>query len=162
MIPLSPVATAAAATTGYEYDEEDPEEEEGEGEEPTTGGTETNETPQIANANTGISSFMRAENNTGRADRFTNDLMQTYNALKAKREKLRVEYIRQGKIAHPNAKQQLEDAVDLVGECEEMCPEFERVDREMSGTVDPLEKVRSKQPYGFISTTNLTRSFILG
>ncbi|KAI9015566.1 SAC3/GANP/Nin1/mts3/eIF-3 p25 family-domain-containing protein, partial [Hyaloraphidium curvatum] len=83
---------------------------------------------------------MRAEAEKGRADRFASDIQLLYNKLKAERERKRAEYIRQGKIADPEAKQQLQDAIDLVGECPDMCPEFERVDREMSGTVDPLEK----------------------
>lgn len=113
--------------------------------------------PPSHNAASGIGSFLRSEGqSTGdRADRFTSDLQQLFNTLKAKREKLRLEYIRQGKIADPDAKQQLEDAIDLVGECQEMCPEFERVDREMSGTVDPLEK----DQFGRISADRAVKRF---
>jgi len=144
--PLSPIALTSRAGSSSAFgraalanDVQEPEDH-GAGDDDAAGFAATLNPPVNA---TGITSFMRSEGGQGRGDRFTSDVQQLYNALKAEREDLRREYIKQGKIADPDAKQQLADAIDLVGECEEMCPEFERVDREMSGTVDALEKVRA-------------------
>lgn len=103
----------------------------------------------------GISSFVRSEGDKGRADRFTSDLQTLFNELKAERERKRLRYIKEGKVADPDAQMQLNEAIDLVGECMEMCPELERVDREMSGTVDPLEKDES----GRISVEKAVKRF---
>lgn len=35
----------------------------------------------------------------------------------------------------------LEDAIDFRGTCQTMCPEFERVEREVQNMLDPLEMV---------------------
>ena len=39
----------------------------------------------------------------------------------------------------------LEDAVDIVGTCEMMCPEFESLQRYFERDLDPFEKVRDLQ-----------------
>ncbi|RUS31024.1 SAC3/GANP/Nin1/mts3/eIF-3 p25 family-domain-containing protein [Jimgerdemannia flammicorona] len=62
--------------------------------------------------------------------------------LKALRQTEREEAIAQGKIADPNKQMRLEEAVTFVGECQDMCPEFEREEREFQNGVDRLERVR--------------------
>ena len=40
----------------------------------------------------------------------------------------------------------LDEATDFEGTCEEMCPEWEREEREYQNNVDPLERVRLALP----------------
>ncbi|TPX31255.1 hypothetical protein SmJEL517_g05357 [Synchytrium microbalum] len=62
--------------------------------------------------------------------------------LKGQREALRKAYIRAGKIHDDTAKVNLSDAVTLIGECEDYCPEYERFEREsQSGDVFRFERV---------------------
>ncbi|KAF2457034.1 SAC3/GANP/Nin1/mts3/eIF-3 p25 family-domain-containing protein, partial [Lineolata rhizophorae] len=49
--------------------------------------------------------------------------------LKKRREAERAEGIEKGIIADPEKPRKLADAVKLVGTCQEMCPEYERVER---------------------------------
>ncbi len=56
--------------------------------------------------------------------------------MKAQRPALRQWYIDQGLIPDPRKAQKLEDAIDLVGTCEDMCPEYEREEREFQGAGD--------------------------
>lgn len=72
-----------------------------------------------------------------RSSRFTED--HPYFHLKQARPSLRKSYIQQGKIIDPDAPQVLENAIDMIGECEEMCPEYERYEREYQKKLDPLE-----------------------
>ncbi len=44
-------------------------------------------------------------------------------------------------MADPENSQYLSEAVVFVGECLDMCPEFERYEREVQMGLDPLEKV---------------------
>ena len=61
---------------------------------------------------------------------------------KATREKERASAIKDGLIPDPNRRRRLEDASNLVGTCSDMCPEFERVEREFQHAVDKWELVR--------------------
>ncbi|KAJ3087852.1 hypothetical protein HK102_010152 [Quaeritorhiza haematococci] len=79
--------------------------------------------------------------NEDRAARFATTAMDKYNELKRHREVLRKKYIREGKIADPSNTQTLAKAIQLVGECEDMCPEFERYEREIQMGLDRLEKI---------------------
>ncbi|KAF2810929.1 uncharacterized protein BDZ99DRAFT_441571, partial [Mytilinidion resinicola] len=54
---------------------------------------------------------------------------QRWEKLKQNREKQRRYYIATGKMQDPEKPRRLEDAITLVGECQDMCPEYERVQR---------------------------------
>ncbi|KAF8336517.1 SAC3/GANP/Nin1/mts3/eIF-3 p25 family-domain-containing protein [Cantharellus anzutake] len=62
-----------------------------------------------------------------------------YLQLKKDREAARAKAIRDGLIPDPNRKTRLEEAFNLVGTCEDMCPEFEREQREYQRAVDKWE-----------------------
>lgn len=65
-----------------------------------------------------------------------------YLQLKAQRDQLRQSYIAQGKMADPDAKYKLGEAPQFVAECMDMCPLFERHEREFqNGGLDKLEKI---------------------
>ncbi|KAI8999386.1 SAC3/GANP/Nin1/mts3/eIF-3 p25 family-domain-containing protein [Gaertneriomyces semiglobifer] len=77
-----------------------------------------------------------------RADRFaSNPSNNRYMELKAKRPGLMAKYIAEGKMDDPNKKYRLEDARDFVGECMDMCPEFERHEREYQKGLMEFEKI---------------------
>lgn len=59
--------------------------------------------------------------------------------MKAQRETKRADYIKQGKLIHST--HDLDDAIAFKGECLDMCPEFERCERELQFGLDPFEKV---------------------
>ena len=61
--------------------------------------------------------------------------------MKAKREELKNVYVQQGKMADPNHVYQLDEAVPFVAECMDMCPEYEREEREYTNFLEPFEKV---------------------
>ena len=62
--------------------------------------------------------------------------------LKKGREAARAKAIRDGLIPDPKRRTRLEEAFNLVGTCEDMCPEFEREQREYQRAVDKWELVR--------------------
>lgn len=65
-----------------------------------------------------------------------------YLELKEKRQELAAYYIKQGKMADPERKYSLGSAPALVGECMDMCPLFERHEREFqTGGLDKSEKI---------------------
>jgi len=64
--------------------------------------------------------------------------------LKPLREEQRLKAIKQGLIPDPSKPMRLDQATDFEGTCEEMCPEWEREEREYQNNVDPLERVRDK------------------
>jgi hypothetical protein len=68
--------------------------------------------------------------------------LSTNKQLKGRRPDERREAIKRGQILDPEKRVKLEDAVDFVGSCMDMCPEFEREQREYQRSVDPLEVVR--------------------
>lgn len=59
--------------------------------------------------------------------------------LKGGREALRNAYIKSGVLPDPDKPTDLALAVKLVGTCQDMCPEFEREEREFQKELDPLE-----------------------
>jgi len=61
--------------------------------------------------------------------------------MKKQREQLRKNYIKKGLIDDPDKPRRLEDAIPFVGECQDMCPEFERYEREYQKNLDKLEIV---------------------
>ncbi|KAI9837544.1 MAG: hypothetical protein M1819_007195 [Sarea resinae] len=64
-----------------------------------------------------------------------------YQKLKKDRENERREAIAQGFLADPNKAVSLADAITPVGTCQDMCPEFERVERIVQNEVKGPEKV---------------------
>ena len=62
--------------------------------------------------------------------------------LKKSREKERKDAIRKGFLADPDKPTSLANAITPVGTCQDMCPEFERVERIVQQMVDGCEKVR--------------------
>ena len=54
---------------------------------------------------------------------------------------LALEYIRQGKMPDPTKTYDLNGAVGFVAECQEMCPEFEREEREFTNFLEVFEKI---------------------
>ncbi len=62
--------------------------------------------------------------------------------LKNGREAARAKAIRDGLIPDPKRRARLEEAFNLVGTCKDMCPEFEREQREYQRAVDKWELVR--------------------
>ena len=61
--------------------------------------------------------------------------------MKDQRESKRLNYIKEGKMSDPNVQVSLSDAIQFVGECEDMCPEFERHEREYQKGLAEFEKV---------------------
>ena len=51
--------------------------------------------------------------------------------------------IQNGLLADPNKPTTLENAITIVGTCQDMCPVHERVERIVQQMVDKCEKVRS-------------------
>lgn len=49
--------------------------------------------------------------------------------------------IAQGIIDDPSKPKKLEDAIDFVGTCMDMCSEYERVERTVQNLIDPIEIV---------------------
>ncbi|KAI8909405.1 SAC3/GANP/Nin1/mts3/eIF-3 p25 family-domain-containing protein [Powellomyces hirtus] len=77
-----------------------------------------------------------------RADRFASKPENNrYMELKAQRGALMEKYIAEGKMDDPNEKYRLEDARDFVGECQDMCPEYERHEREYQKGLMEFEKL---------------------
>ena len=64
--------------------------------------------------------------------------------LKKNRERERKDAIRKGFLADPDKPTSLANAITPVGTCQDMCPEFERVERIVQQMVDGCEKVRHK------------------
>ena len=64
--------------------------------------------------------------------------------MKQQRDGARLEYIRQGVLPDPDKAQDLSAAKSLLGTCMEMCPEFEREEREFQNEGDALEMVRKR------------------
>ncbi|EON66017.1 hypothetical protein W97_05260 [Coniosporium apollinis CBS 100218] len=57
------------------------------------------------------------------------DVWERYQALKKHREKERAEAIANGFLADPDRPRTLAEAITPVGTCQDMCPEYERVER---------------------------------
>jgi nuclear mRNA export protein SAC3 len=61
--------------------------------------------------------------------------------MKNERPKLTEFYIKQNKMADPRQSYQLDSAVKFVAECMDMCPEYEREEREYTNYLEPFEKI---------------------
>lgn len=79
--------------------------------------------------------------------------MRSYRPqLKKDKEKERIDAVKNGILADPDRPTSLANAKTPVGTCQDMCPEFERVERIVQLMVDGAEKVRnliSCVPKGF-------------
>ncbi|KAF9203883.1 hypothetical protein BGZ49_005921 [Haplosporangium sp. Z 27] len=64
-----------------------------------------------------------------------------YEELKVLRVKERENEIRKGTIADPEKRVRLEDAIAFVGTCTDMCPEFERHEREYQQNIPNTEHI---------------------
>jgi hypothetical protein len=64
--------------------------------------------------------------------------------LKEGRQALREQAIAQGLIHDPNKRVGLEHAIDFRGTCQDMCPEYEREEREYQKSLDKLEMVSAR------------------
>ncbi|KAF9168146.1 hypothetical protein DFQ26_001039 [Actinomortierella ambigua] len=64
-----------------------------------------------------------------------------YEELKERRVVEREQAIRSGAIPDPDKPRRLEDAIQFVGTCLDMCPEFERHEREYQQSLERFEKI---------------------
>ena len=68
-----------------------------------------------------------------------------FQQLKKSREQERKDAIKNGFLADPDKPTSLAHAITPVGTCQDMCPEFERVERIVQLMVDNCEKVGSSR-----------------
>ena len=61
--------------------------------------------------------------------------------MKQAREQERKQAIKDGFLADPDKPRSLKNAITTVGTCQDMCPEFERVERIVQLMVDGCEKI---------------------
>lgn len=66
------------------------------------------------------------------------------------REIERKKAIAEGKMDDPNVPKRLEDAINIVGTCMDMCPRFERYRRERENNLDKWEIVRECYLFIFV------------
>lgn len=59
-----------------------------------------------------------------------------------KRKLLVQKYIEENKMDDPDRKYSIHDARNFAGECNDMCPEYERYEREFQNGLMEFEKVR--------------------
>ncbi|KAF9428395.1 hypothetical protein BGZ94_002535 [Podila epigama] len=82
------------------------------------------------------------EDAESRLARFTSvPIGNRYEELKEKRIQERRDAIKNGTIPDPDKPRRLEDAIEFVGTCTDMCPEFERHEREYQQNVESFEKI---------------------
>ncbi|GAA5825303.1 hypothetical protein JCM11251_006929 [Rhodosporidiobolus azoricus] len=122
-----------------EEDEEDDEEDELQGEQEEA---PFEEPAQARRAPGQISTLeVLGEDSDARRKRFEATLPNNrYLELKPLREAERLAAIKSGLIPDPSKPMRLDEATDFEGTCEEMCPEWEREEREYQNNVDPLER----------------------
>ncbi|KAL8803596.1 MAG: hypothetical protein Q9182_003101 [Xanthomendoza sp. 2 TL-2023] len=70
---------------------------------------------------------------------------KTFSTLGEKRKQERKNAIRDGLLADPDKPTTLANAITIIGKCQEMCAEFERVQRVVQFMVDDCEKVPHSQ-----------------
>lgn len=70
------------------------------------------------------------------------NVLTVYEQLKPLREAQRISDIQRGLIPDPLKAMRLDEATDFVGTCQEMCPEWEREEREYQKSVDLWERVK--------------------
>ncbi|KAK9760878.1 actin cytoskeleton and mitosis protein, partial [Basidiobolus ranarum] len=88
--------------------------------------------------------YVKEEGQTSeeRAARFNNvPDANRYQELKAIRPALRADYIAKGLIQDPNKPIRLDQAINFVGTCQDMCPEFEREEREYQKNLEKFELI---------------------
>ena len=66
--------------------------------------------------------------------------------MRETREALREMYIKQNKMADPEARYNLGEAPEFKAECMDMCPEYERHEREYQKGLDPFERLPMTDP----------------
>ncbi|KAJ8328767.1 actin cytoskeleton and mitosis protein [Batrachochytrium dendrobatidis] len=66
--------------------------------------------------------------------------------MKANRDALQKRYIKENKMADPDMQYPLDSAPKFVAECKDMCPEYERHEREYERGLDRLERMTSTTP----------------
>ncbi|KAL8764211.1 MAG: hypothetical protein Q9184_000180 [Pyrenodesmia sp. 2 TL-2023] len=66
---------------------------------------------------------------------------KTYRKLYEQRKQERKDAIRDGLLADPDKPTTLANAIKIVGTCQDMCAEYERVERVFQSMVDNCEKV---------------------
>ena len=76
-------------------------------------------------------------------DTYKQRMLELYQRLKTQREQERKDAIRDGFLADPDRPRKLKDAITPKGTCQDMCPQFERVERIVQKMVDGMEKVRN-------------------
>ena len=75
--------------------------------------------------------------------------------LKQNREQERKDAIKNGFLSDPEKPTSLAHAITPVGTCQDMCPEYERVERIVQLMVDGSEKVREKNVKDYMGRTAL-------
>ncbi|KAJ3275373.1 hypothetical protein HDV01_000665 [Terramyces sp. JEL0728] len=86
--------------------------------------------------------MMNSQDNKDRLERFAaQPLENKYLQMKSEREQLKMKYIKEGKMADPDAFYQIDNAVRFVAECLDMCPEYEREEREFTNFLEVFEKI---------------------
>ncbi|KAI8048539.1 SAC3/GANP/Nin1/mts3/eIF-3 p25 family-domain-containing protein [Syncephalis plumigaleata] len=94
---------------------------------------------EVGTNNNGISGSLTTP--TQRRERFEQvPDANRYEMMKQEREKLRQQYIKRGLIQDPDQKIDLRNAIKFVGTCQDMCPAFEREEREYQKSIDKLER----------------------
>ncbi|KAG4437244.1 hypothetical protein IFR05_007260 [Cadophora sp. M221] len=68
------------------------------------------------------------------------EMFQHLQNYKAYQDKVRSSLMKAGLIDDPEKPKSLKDAIDFKGTCEEMCPEFEKIERLVESRVDVSEK----------------------
>ncbi|GAA5964653.1 hypothetical protein JCM3765_007659 [Sporobolomyces pararoseus] len=126
---------AQTSTTSIEEEAEEEEEEDVEEETEDNVGETKRNPAQISTLE------VLGEDSDARRKRFESTLPNNrYLELKPLREEQRLKAIKQGLIPDPSKPMRLDQATDFEGTCEEMCPEWEREEREYQNNVDPLER----------------------
>ncbi|KAL5480289.1 SAC3_1 [Sanghuangporus weigelae] len=69
----------------------------------------------------------------------SNGTGRTWEELVKAREEERARAIREGKMDDPTKPKRLEEAITMLGTCQDMCPEFERYRRERENNLDKWE-----------------------
>ncbi|KAI5476293.1 nuclear export factor [Pseudohyphozyma bogoriensis] len=81
------------------------------------------------------------EDSESRKKRFESSMSNNrFMEMKPLREQQRQQAIKDGILPDPTKPRRLDEAMDFVGTCDEMCPEFEREEREYQNNVDLLER----------------------
>ncbi|MCJ1353558.1 MAG: hypothetical protein MMC33_003545 [Icmadophila ericetorum] len=90
-------------------------------------------------ANLFLDQSWRATNRAGDSA-YMKRMSDLYQTLKKNREQERKECIKNGTLSDPSRPTRLKDAITPVGTCQELCPQFERVERIVQQMVDGSEK----------------------